>query len=161
MATLESRLKPARRSAALWDSEEDFVREEFQRLVSARQAREKLSRGMGPACVRFLRELFWPGPVYYAGLAVVWVLLLAMSPRTGALPKETSSSAQAISAELRVALWQQRQELRELLGTPESVAAKPAARPAAPRSELEGRPKDAALGPDTPHLDSYRDEVLA
>ncbi|MCW5553759.1 MAG: hypothetical protein KIS67_16575 [Verrucomicrobiae bacterium] len=80
-----------------------------------------------------LRELFWPAPQAWAGLATLWLVVLVLNFATReAAPDSTSRSAPPSPEMLRL-LKQQEQLLAELVDQPDFAAV--------------GRPKAAPLGP--------------
>ncbi len=92
-----------------------------------------------------LRELLWPCPQAWAGLAAVWAVMLAVSFATS----EKAVSVQARwpeppSREMRQMLRQQRQMLAELSGTAESVeASRPGSASPPPRSQYRSQFRNA------------------
>jgi hypothetical protein len=84
-----------------------------------------------------LHALLWPHPKAWAGLAAVWLVILALdfSQRDGSLARREDSAppSPAMRAELR----QQQQLLTELMGTRDtSDADRPRLKPPQPRTEL-------------------------
>jgi hypothetical protein len=70
-----------------------------------------------------IRSLLWPHPVAWAGLAAVWIFILAahvsMSDKAPAMADKTSPLSQEAVAELK----QENQLLAELMGTSDTSAA--------------------------------------
>ena len=65
-----------------------------------------------------LRELFWPHPKAWAGLAAIWLVILGLHlAERGAAPAGAKISAPP-TPEMRAELRQQQQLLTELLGPP-------------------------------------------
>ena len=130
---LRARLKPSAPTVSLWKAEEAFVAETLQRPIEGETA-PRPRRGAAARRNSFWREFLWPAPSYYAGLAVVWLLLLALRPG----PPEPARPAMAhprMSPEARFALLEQRRELKELLASPDPAPKEQREKPAPPRSE--------------------------
>src|SRR5882762_6941989 len=69
------------------------------------------------------RELFWPCPQAWAGLAVAWLVILGASYATREAPKMTSRHMTPPSSQVRELLKQQEQLLAELVGRTEKPEA--------------------------------------
>ena len=85
------------------------------------------------------RQLFWPCPQAWAGLAAVWVLILtvdlAMREKSPAMVVEASAPART----LIVALKEQQETLIRLVEPPDNSEAEPPRRGLQHRSELPGK----------------------
>lgn len=82
------------------------------------------------------RELLWPCPQAWAGLAVVWLLILAVNLATRGPQSQTIAQAAPPSPEVRELLRQQERLYAELLGaTPTRVATQTKAPALSPRSQ--------------------------
>jgi hypothetical protein len=88
-------------------------------LAAAAEARDT-SRGE-PRALRWLRDLLWPAPAAWAGLAGAWVLILllhvASHPATPAPGPTAQSAGTPVSAGMRMAVLEQLQLRAELLGS--------------------------------------------
>ena len=84
-----------------------------------------------------LRELFWPAPQAWAGLAAIWLVILGGSFATrDPAPKDFARYATPATPLMRELLKEQRQLFAELVGPiemPKADRSKPAAAP--PRSQ--------------------------
>jgi anti-sigma factor RsiW len=121
-------LRHGPRTAVWWDPIERRIastaRSETRPLPVAR---------LSPRLVRW-RELLWPSPRAWTGLAALWAVMLAANvvtrePRTATEPPRPAMLSPSVLETLR----QQRQMLAELVGMPEAARADqplPAASPA-------------------------------
>ena len=95
------------------------------------------------AATRMGRELIWPNPRAWAGLAAVWIVIFALKLSTeneGRIAGNKSSATPEVIAELR----QQKLLFAELIGEVEVRDAKPPKRsPPRPRSERSGETRAA------------------
>src|ERR1051326_3646740 len=104
-------------------------------LGAARRAAGHPLAILNPPKTSWWRELLWPCPEAWAGLAAVWMIILflnVMSP--GAAPR-TGTSDQAPGRETLMALRERQRMLAEYAG-PVEPAEPPKPRAPAPRSEL-------------------------
>ena len=87
-----------------------------------------------------LRELFWPCPQAWAGLAAVWLVILAVNFATReTTPRNFARQAAPPSPEMLMVLRQQQLLLAELVERPEPRAAdRPKTVPPRPRSDRRG-----------------------
>jgi hypothetical protein len=89
-----------------------------------------------------LRHIFWPSPVAWAGLAGVWVCILALNfsmRERPAVMEARASSSSPPSPEMMAELKQQQRMLAELMGSGEArVADRQRMLAPKPRSEREG-----------------------
>ncbi len=90
------------------------------------------------------RELFWPSPRAWAGLAAVWAGILVLHTASGDSPSTRAGQSQPAqpSPQLLMVLEQQWQLRAELMDIP-GAEASPRAEPARPRSELAGANRNA------------------
>ena len=91
-----------------------------------------------PVLLSFLRDLLWPHPKAWAGLAAVWVLILAVDfsvrDRTPMAAEKSPPPSPEVIAELK----QQQRMLAELIGARDSSDAdRSKSLPTSPRSECE------------------------
>jgi len=96
-----------------------------------------LPGGVGAAWRLRLRELFWPAPQAWAGLAAVWLMILGANLLTRE-PAQSSLTRQAAppSPQMRELLRQQEQLFAELVGPVEKREAERPKTPALhPRSQ--------------------------
>jgi hypothetical protein len=91
---LRSRLKANPKTQGLWEREHRFV---LDMLASVHPADEDASlRDHRLLDWAWFRELFWPSPKYYLGLAALWIFLLAVNfPQNKAEPVRLSSLEKA------------------------------------------------------------------
>ena len=96
-----------------------------------------LAPGLPPALVRGLwRELNWSGFPRWAGLAAVWVVILALQLASRDHTDVVARHTPPPSPEMLMALRQQKLLLSELIERPEPCAAdRPKAVPPRPRSD--------------------------
>ena len=90
-------------------------------LDAARRAHQPQPSTFNPQPASWWRELFWPCPQAWAGLAAVWVLILALNSVT----REPAPAAQSPNAprapEVLMALRDHRRLLAELIESPMEV----------------------------------------
>ena len=107
-------------------------------LDAARRARDHQPSTFNPQPASWWRELLWPCPQAWAGLAAVWVLILALNSVT----REPAGSARSPNAprapEVLMALREHRRLLAELTGSP-TAAEQPKPFEPRPRSERSQR----------------------
>jgi hypothetical protein len=108
--------------------------------LTSRTGRQGLAdrrAALGTAVMARLREILWPAPTAWAGLAAIWLLTFALN-EAGAF--ESSSSAATIGPSPRavvVALREHHREVNELLEAPAALPAEsPDPAPDRPRSSL-------------------------
>jgi hypothetical protein len=68
----------------------------------------------------FSRDLLWPAPKAWAGLAAVWILILAMQFAARDHSQTVAKNTAPPSPEVILALKSQEQLMAELVGTPET-----------------------------------------
>jgi hypothetical protein len=84
------------------------------------------------------RELIWPCRRIWAGLAAVWIIVLAVNLSLGDRSSAVAHQASAPSPEMMLAFWRQEQFLAELIEPrPPRPAAPP--KPALPQPRSQGR----------------------
>jgi len=159
-AALRRKLQASSRTPSLWEAEEALVAETFR----AREDRVAAEADPSLAATTWFsqwRELLWPSPLYYAGLAAVWLFLLALNPGTPEPAKQTALHRQRMSATSRLALLEQRRELQKLLAAPEAAAPEADAQFLQPRSERNGQNHDASILPATRQTGGRRGVLAA
>jgi hypothetical protein len=135
---LRARLKDPPKTPSWWEDEERYVTRAFEQRAVAEAAGDRAA-GRRAKRMAWWHELLWPSPAYYAGLAAVW-LLLCLGPTGLGSAKQATGPRPSLSRESRLVLLEQRQELRELLASPESTSSAPTeGKASAPHSE-RGRP---------------------
>jgi anti-sigma factor RsiW len=135
-AQIAAGLKRGRRTARLWDQIE-------QSVVAVAETKSRAERAPEvPLRMPWWRELLWPSPQAWAGLAALWIVMLGASFITGE-PANLAEGRQAAvpSRELRQVLRQQQQQmLAELGGVPEKLIRKqPDLSAPQPRSERQSQ----------------------
>ncbi len=107
-------------------------------LDAARRARDHQPSTFNPQPASWWRELLWPCPRAWAGLAAVWVLILALNSVT----REPAPAAQSPNAprapEVLMALRDHRRLLAELIESPMEVEPPKPSVPG-PRTQLPQR----------------------
>ena len=90
-------------------------------LDAARRAGDHQLSTINPQPISWWRELFWPCPQAWAGLAAAWgvILVLNLASRDSVQVAKTSKAAPA--PELLIALREHRRLLTELIGSPAVV----------------------------------------
>lgn len=130
---INSRLKDGARSAALWAQIEQQVAAAHKVDTQPRLGAEAVLRSA------WWRELLWPNPQAWAGLAALWVMMLVIS--LFAHEPATVAGAQKVtqpSPQLRQMLREQKQMLAELGGVAEQLGAERPGRVAPqPRSQKQ------------------------
>ena len=84
------------------------------------------------------RELLWPCPQAWAGLAAAWVLILALNAATREPVQVATARSTPPAREVLMALKERRRLLAELAGSPAQVEPQKPLAPK-PRSELSHR----------------------
>ena len=135
--TLTSALRQGACSDALWSPKEAAIRRAFQPAESARDTIRAPRESITDRVVALAMALLWPSPKYYAALASVWIILLAVNfslTEGTAKPVAAAQGRESVSR-TRSSLTEYRRELLLELATKESTENKPA-REQSPRSEL-------------------------
>jgi len=83
------------------------------------------------------RALLWPSPRFHAGVAVVWLLMLAVRMVNLDASTVSATNPGASTAELRAALAAQRREVAELLSLLETPNEDRKSESHRPRTELK------------------------
>jgi len=111
---LQGALKRGNRTVSLWERIESLVTAEGESQANVGRGR-KVERGQARA--GSWRWWFWPSPSYYAGLALVWMILLPL--HYASLDPKNNRELEIItaSAQVRTAISEQRRLLTELLKT--------------------------------------------
>jgi hypothetical protein len=110
-------------------------------LNAARRAGGPRHSTISPRPISWWRELFWPCPQAWAGLAAVWLVVLLFNLASRDPVRVANASKPAPKPEFFVALREHRRQLAELIGTPFPVEApKP----------FEPRPRSAISHPTLP-----------
>jgi len=160
-ARLAAALRQGHATPALWEGVEQSVRQaacaqaaeitaplQTDLAVQTNTASRDRARQPGPS---WWRTWLWPSPQFYAGVAAVWVCIVALNLLTGDLAEVVRRSApqqSQQSPEPARAFAQQRQELAELLGLTDTFdrTSKPAWPPPQTRIRaIEERVPDSAL----------------
>ena len=92
----------------------------------------------GPQPTSWWRELLWPCPQAWAGLAAAWVLILALNAATREPVQIVTAQSTPPAREVLMALKERRRLLAELAGSPAQVEPQKPLAPK-PRSELSHR----------------------
>lgn len=142
LAALEAKLKEAAPTPSLWQAEEAFVARAFRDRAADRRAPLVREPGWGWGRA-FWREFLWPSPAYYAGLSVVWAGLLVWRLAISEPVPSTAATPSRMSPATRLALLEQRRELRELLVGPEAGLRPPQAKALSPQSQVQPLPHQA------------------
>jgi len=125
-ARMMADLRQGQRTAALWEQIE-------QRVVTAQADFHPLPVTREVQRMSWLREMLWPCPQAWAGLAAVWIVILAANFATHEpAPVTEARQATPASPEMRRMLREQRQILAELRGGAERFGGGEA-RPVAPQ----------------------------
>lgn len=121
------------------DFEEQLQRQPFRKVPEAwretilarAEAAQPVSRSEALPARSWWRELFWPCPQAWAGLAAAWIIMLVLNAQVSRTeqPALVKAKATPISQQTLIALQQQRQLQMELSGTEESPAMAEPARP--------------------------------
>jgi len=126
-AQIASGLKRGQRTAALWAHIEKRV------AASAESDPRRPSATRESPRLPWWRELLWPSPQAWAGLAAVWIVILAASFATREpVPVTEARQVAPLSPEMRQMLREQRQMFAELKGGAERFGGGEA-RPVAPQ----------------------------
>jgi len=107
-------------------------------LDAARRARDHQPSTFNPQPASWWRELLWPCPQAWAGLAAVWVLILALNSVTREPARAAQSPNTPRAPEVLMALRDHRRLLAELIESQTSAEAPKPFVPR-PRSELSHR----------------------
>src|SRR5690349_2511763 len=89
-----------------------------------------------PRPLSWWRELFWPCPQAWAGLAAAWLLVFALNMATREPAQIVKTSKAVLMPEMLMALQERRRLLVELIGSPMAVE---------PPKPLDPRPRSEGL----------------
>jgi hypothetical protein len=122
------------------DEFEQFLKNQPLREVPSAWRAVILPTAKQPKAVQppWWREWLWPSPAAWAGLACIWVVILALNvaTRPPAAERQLAERSPAPSLDVALALAQQRNELAQLLGSPVESPVEPKRRyPPGPQSE--------------------------
>ncbi len=132
-ARIEARLKQEQRTPALWTKLE-------QQIIKATPASRSRPAAQADQPRSWWRELLWPCPQAWAGLAAVWVAILVTHAVSNPEPQVTTRKAAPLAPNVKLALKQQGQLLAELIDAPETAPAeKPRSPVVSPRSERNSK----------------------
>ena len=123
------RRQPLREIPSAW-------REEI--LSAAERAAASRPSSPAPRHASWWRELFWPCPQAWAGLAAAWVLILALNAATREPVQVATAQSTPPAQEVLMALKERRRLLAELAGPPVQIEPQKPLAPG-PRSELSHR----------------------
>lgn len=96
----------------------------------------KSETGKMPVLLSFWRDLLWPHPVAWAGLATVWILILAVDFSVRDKTSVMAEKFSPLTPEMIVELRQQQRLLAELMG-PRDTGDADRSKPLAPRPRSE------------------------
>jgi len=122
------------------DEFEQFLKKQPLREVPPAWRTEILPPAARPEAVQpaWWHEWLWPSPAAWAGLAYVWVVILALNvaARPSAAERQLAERSPAPSPDMALALAQQQRDLAQLLGSPvESPVETKRRYPPGPQSE--------------------------
>lgn len=104
--------------------------------VPAAQSREPVAAGTATTTPKsWWRELFWPSPFVWAGLACVWLVIIALQVASREPATVTARNTPPPTPEMLNALAEQRRLLTELIGPWVTPAEAPKPKPPGPSSE--------------------------
>jgi hypothetical protein len=104
-------------------------------LVSAHRVQDNQLSTLSPRPLSWWRDLLWPCPQAWAGLAAVWMLILALNAVTREPARVASARPAPPAREVLMALQERRRMLVELAG-PTAPVEPPKRFVPRPRSEL-------------------------
>ena len=107
-------------------------------LEAARRAGDPQLSAINPQPDAWWRELLWPCPQAWVGLAALWVLILALNAATREPVQVATAQSTPPAREVLMALKERRRLLAELAGSPAQVEPQKPLAPR-PRSELSQR----------------------
>ena len=128
---LTTALRRGEPTPELWRGIEERVRTAAAQKTTAHAGREQPAEP-------WWRAWLWPGPRFYAGVAALWIAMLAVDFGYLREPAEVQVASNPPSPVVQSALAEQRRELAEMLGSVGASAAASATQPklVSPRSEL-------------------------
>jgi len=95
------------------------LREEI--LDAARRARDRQLSTPNPRRTSWWRELLWPCPPAWAGLAAAWAVIFSLNVASRDPARAPKTSKAAPAPELLIALREHRRLLTELIESPTSI----------------------------------------
>lgn len=125
---LDEALRHGEATPALWRKAAQSVRAAEGR-PSTRLEHEQAPEAAAP----WWRAWLWPNWQFYAGLAALWMVMLAVNLLTASGPAVAARREAPPSPETRQALVEQQRELAELLGRAEASSEAPGRRPESTR----------------------------
>ena len=102
----------------------DAIRRECVGQASSLSQNKRTETGRMPVLLLMWRELVWPSRRIWAGLAAVWIMILAVN-FSSRDHSQLVAEKSAPTAEMVLTWWQQQQLLAELLGPNETHTAAP------------------------------------
>jgi hypothetical protein len=106
--------------------------------LSPLEKTKKMETGKMPVLLSFCRDLLWPHPKAWAGLAAVWILIFAVDFSVRDKSPVTAEKAAPPSPEVIAELRQQQRMLAELIGSSQAREAELPRFLPLPRSERVG-----------------------
>ena len=138
-ARVTTGLKQGQRTAALWEQVEQQVVAAAESAARPRPSTLDPRPGLLSTLNHQLSTLLWPHPKAWAGLAAVWVVILAVNfAARDPLPVREAMNATPPSPQFREMLKEQEQLLAELVGPIETPAAN-RPKPIAPQPHSQRR----------------------
>ena len=102
-------------------------------LGAARASEQGVATRLPLEGLPWWRAWLWPGPQAWAGLAAVWIIILALNMTGSSRSSDMAKQANSVQAE--ASLSTQRRELARLLDNFNEPAPTPKVTPTGPRSE--------------------------
>ena len=110
-------------------------------LLAAQAASSPRASHPTPHASPWWREWLWPSPQAWAGLAAVWLVIVAFNVTTSPHSAEMAKQAPKLSPEAETTLAAQRRELARLLDNFTETTPAPKPVPPGPRSENVSPPR--------------------
>ena len=105
------------------------------------EAQRPWRRGLG----EFLRELLWPSPLAWAGLAAAWFVILLLNQATTQQARQSMAKVPLLEPRMVAVLWKQQQQIQNLLD-PDSASNEPAKSPKPAPNRSQTRPPEVRIG---------------